>query len=84
MMGGAAAAFLVIQVIAFILALMWWYPIPPAYDTFGLMESARIGRFVVRCISTLVYMLLLGAYVRDILQRDKIIFDQRQWGTCRK
>jgi len=83
-MGGAAAAFLVIQVIAFILALTWWYPIPPVYDTFGLMESARIGRFVIRCISTLVYMLLLGAYMRDIIQRDKIIFDQRQWGTARK
>lgn len=82
LMGGGAAGFLVIQVIAFVLALMWWFPIPPEYDTFGLMESARIGRFVVRCISTLIYMLLIGAYVRDILQRDNLVFHQRQWETC--
>lgn len=83
-MSGAAVAFLVVQVIAFILALVWWYPIPPIYDTFGLLESARIGRFVVRCISTLIYMLLLGAFIRDIIQRDKVVLEERHWGTCRK
>ncbi|CAL8127195.1 unnamed protein product [Orchesella dallaii] len=84
LMGGAAIAFLVLQIVAFILALIWWYPIPPDQDQFGLLESARISRFVVRCISTLVYILVLGTYMWNILQRDKLVLDQSHWSTSRK
>jgi hypothetical protein len=65
MMTGALA-FLILQVVAFILTLCWWYPILPNEDPFGLYESARIGRFVVRTLATIAYMAVLGIYAREL------------------
>lgn len=63
---GGAGSFLILQIVAFITTLCWWYPIPLHEDPFGLLESARVGRFVVRTFATLGYMTVILLYVRRL------------------
>ncbi|XP_021960151.1 uncharacterized protein LOC110856018 [Folsomia candida] len=71
----AAGIFLILQIIAFITTWCWWYPIPPLEDPFGLLESSRIGRFVVRTFATIGYMIVLAFYVRHL--RIKLELEER-------
>jgi len=68
------AVYILVQFIAFIVSLVWWYPIPRAWDELGLLEAARIGRFVLRVVGTLVYIGVMAAYARKVHQEDKDMF----------
>jgi len=68
---GGGFTFLILQGVAFVSCLCWWWPIPYTQDPFGLYETARIGRFVIRALMTIAYIALLGMYARTLIVRER-------------
>jgi len=68
---GGGFTFLILQGVAFVSCLCWWWPIPYTEDPFGLYEAARISRFVIRALATIAYMALLGMYARTLIVRER-------------